>query len=193
MKYSLGTATNFHLRLSMLFLPCPPTPVNTTRHDEGQPIAGSPFSLVVTGSPTLDVNNLPLCSTDQEGGVKKSFWRPGTWLSSTLASGAHGVTRNGWVFQPKSCVYDAFSYEDLMLLASLEDETWILVVGGSVQRGLFLTLVDMALAKGQKSNLSQSVLQKCWGYANVRIGNLRLTYQVTLHYSASGADACEGV
>ncbi|CAN0347196.1 unnamed protein product [Ectocarpus sp. 6 AP-2014] len=87
--------------------------------------------------------------------------------------------RNGWVFQPKSCVLDTFSYEDLMLLASLDNEsTWLLVLGGSVQRGVFLTLIDMVLAAGQKHDISSSVLQKCWGYADVRIGNLRLTYQV---------------
>ncbi|CAM9273949.1 unnamed protein product [Ectocarpus sp. 13 AM-2016] len=110
--------------------------------------------------------------------IADTFWRPGTWLSSNVASAAHGVMRNGWVFQPKSCVFDTFSYEDLMLLASLDNEsTWLLVLGGSVQRGVFLTLIDMVLAEGQKHDISSSVLQKCWGYADVQVGNLRLTYQ----------------
>ena len=151
-----------------------------SRNDEGRPIAGSPFSLTITGAPTIDVDKLPLCGTDEQEDMMESFWRPGTWLSSRLASATHGVIRNGWVFQPKTCVYDTFTYEDLVLLASLREETWILVLGSSVQRGVFLTLVDMALEQGQKDDLSQSVLQKCWGNANVRVGNLRLTFQVTL-------------
>ncbi|CAN0440332.1 unnamed protein product [Ectocarpus sp. 12 AP-2014] len=65
-----------------------------------------------------------------------------------------------------------------MLIASLDNEsTWLLVLGGSVQRGVFLTLIDMVLAAGQKNDISLSVLQKCWGYADVRVGTLRLTYQ----------------
>lgn len=65
-----------------------------------------------------------------------------------------------------------------MTLASLEEQTWLLVLGDSVFRGIFLTLVDMVLGKGQKANIKQSVLQKCWGYADVQVGSLRVTYQV---------------
>ncbi|CAN0195068.1 unnamed protein product, partial [Hapterophycus canaliculatus] len=111
--------------------------------------------------------------------IGDSFWRPGTWLSSNVASPAHGVLRDGWVFQPKTCVYDTFSYDDLMLLSALQDEpTWILILGGSVQRGVFLSLVDMVLARGQKDDMGGSVVQKCWGYADLHVGNIRVTYQV---------------
>lgn len=152
--------------------------VRQERHDEGRPIAGSPFSLTITGTSTLSVDDLPVCGSSNEEDIEVSFWRPGTWLSSNLASAAHGVTRNGWVFQPKSCVHDTFTYDDMMLLASLEEETWLLVAGDSVYRGVFLTLVDKMLAKGQKDDLQRSVLQKCWGFADVRVGNLRVTFQV---------------
>lgn len=158
------------------------------RQDEGRPIAGSPFSLTIAGAPTLVVDELPLCGTDKGEGVDESFWRPGVWLSSRLASPTHGVMRNGWVFQPRRCVYDTFTNQDLLLLASLQEETWILVLGGSVKRGVFLTLVDMVLAQGQKDDLKRSVLQKCWGYANVRVGNLRLTYQVNFFRIKPTAD-----
>ncbi|CAM9376350.1 unnamed protein product [Ectocarpus fasciculatus] len=158
--------------------------VQPSKKGEGVPILGSPFSLTIAGdAPTLDVNSLPVCSSheDANNDIADTFWRPGTWLSSNVASAAHGVTRNGWVFQPKSCVFDTFSYEDLILLASLDAElTWLLVLGGSIQRGVFLTLVDMVLAAGQKDDIKSSVLQKCWGYADVRVGNLRLTYQVLM-------------
>ncbi|CAM9791755.1 unnamed protein product, partial [Ectocarpus fasciculatus] len=158
--------------------------VDLSKKGEGVPILGSPFSLTIAGgAPTLDINSLPICNSHEDfnNDIADTFWRPGTWLSSNVASAAHGVLRNGWVFQPKSCVFDTFSYEDLVLLASLDGEpTWLLVLGGSVQRGVFLTLVDMVLATGQKEHISSSVLQKCWGYADVQVGNLRLTYQVLM-------------
>ncbi|CAM9719661.1 unnamed protein product, partial [Hapterophycus canaliculatus] len=155
--------------------------VLVSEHGEGRPIVGSPFSLTITtddadgSAPTLDVESLPVCDSEQDtkDDIADTFWRPGTWLSANVASPTHGVTRNGWVFQPKTCVFDAFSYDDLMLLANLEEPTWLLVLGGSVQRGLFLTLVDMVLAQGQKDDLMSSTVQKCWGYADIRLGNLR--------------------
>lgn len=76
-------------------------------------------------------------------------------------------------------MHDTFSYDDLMLLASQEKPTWLVVLGGSVQRGLFLTLVDMVLAQGQKDEFPTSAIQKCWGYADIRVGNLRLAYQAS--------------
>lgn len=152
--------------------------VEVSKHDEGKPIVHSPFSLTVSGVSTLNVSDLALCGTNKQESMENSFWRQGTWISSNLASDVHGVTRNGWVFQPRECVYDTFTYDDLMLLASLEKETWLLVVGGSVQRGVFLTLVDMILEHDQKTNLKASIIQKCWGYADVQVGNLRVTYQV---------------
>ncbi|CBJ32277.1 expressed unknown protein [Ectocarpus siliculosus] len=164
--------------------------VQPSERGEGLPIVGSPFSLKIAGDfPTLDVHSLPVCGSQDDGStdIADTFWRPGTWLSANVASAAHGVMRTGWVFQPKSCVFDTFSYQDLMLLASPDGEpTWLVVVGGSVQRGVFLTLVDMALAAGQKDDMATSVLEKCWGYADLRVGNLRLTYQDMRLYQVSG-------
>lgn len=157
---------------------------------QGRPLVGSPFSLTVAAgdsdgkdptTPKLDVDSLPVCGSPEDTAedIAHTFWRPGTWLSSNVASSAHGVLRNGWVFQPRTCVYDTFSYEDLMRLGALEDEpTWILILGGSVQRGVFLALVDMVVAQGQKDQIGNSVVAKCWGYADIQVGNLRLTYQV---------------
>ena len=152
--------------------------VDLDKQDEGVPIIGSPFALTIDGDPSLDIEALPVCGTEEED-IASTFWRPGTWVSSNIASATHGVMRNGWVFQPKTCVHDTFSYDDLMLLAGLEESTWLLVLGGSVQRGVFLNLVDMVLAQGQKDNFDSSALAKCWGYADIQIGNLRITYQVS--------------
>ena len=150
---------------------------NRDEFGRGQPIVGSPFSLTVSGQPALDIDALPVCGTQDED-VETSFWRPGSWVSSNVASPNHGVLRDGWVFQPKACVHDTFSYDDLMLLASLEEPTWLLAMGNSILRGVYLSLVDMVLARGQKDNLGSSAIQKCWGFVDIRIGNLRITYQV---------------
>lgn len=144
---------------------------------EGRPIVGSPFHLTISGTPKLYPDELPVCGTSKEG-IRDSFWAPGSWVSSNIASAKHGVNRDGWVFQPTSCVYDSFTHEDLLLLARSEEPTWLLVVGNSVQRGVFHALVDMILVQGQKDNFEKSVIQKCWGYSNIQLGSLRVSYQV---------------
>lgn len=148
----------------------------------GRPIVGSPFSLTVSGDPAVDVDALPVCGgqEEEEEDLASSYWRTGSWVSSNIAARNHGVLRDGWVFQPKTCVYEAFSYDDLMLLAGLDEPTWLLALGNSILRGVFLTILDMALAQGQKDEFSTSVVKKCWGFIDVRIGNLRISYQVTL-------------
>ena len=153
--------------------------VSLEQPDEGRPIVGSPFTLTISGEPSLDIDALPICGTEKNEDIASTFWRPGTWVSSNIASRSHGVMTDGWVFQPRMCVHDMFSYEDLMLLADLEEPTWVLVLGGSVQRGVFLMLVDLALAQGQKDELLSSALAKCWGYLDIQIGNLRFTYQAS--------------
>lgn len=155
--------------------------------NKGRPIVGSPFPLVISGQPKVDVDSLPVCGTQTED-TSSTFWRPGSWVSSKIASAEHGVLRDGWVFQPKTCVHDTFSYDDLMHLARLKEEAWLLAVGNSILRGVFLSLVDMVLAQGQKDNLSTSILRKCWGFADVRIGSLRLTYQVIVHRERGDGD-----
>ena len=145
--------------------------------DKGRPIKGSPFPLTIVGEAALDVEGLSVCGVEGED-VASTYWRTGSWISSNIASAKHGVLRDGWVFQPQSCVLETFSYEDLILLATLEEPTWLLAVGNSVLRGVYLTLVDLVLGRGQKDELGTSVIEKCWGFADIRIGNLRLTYQV---------------
>ena len=39
-------------------------------------------------------------------------------------------------------------------------------------------LIDMILAQGQKDDFGSNSIQKCWGYADITVGNLRVTYQV---------------
>ncbi|CAM9817705.1 unnamed protein product [Ectocarpus fasciculatus] len=150
---------------------------NKHPRERAKAIKNSPFKLTISGEVAVDVDGLPLCDAEEED-EEDTFWRMGSWISSNLASAQHGVLRDGWVFQPKNCVHDTFSYDDLMLLAKdVKEPTWLLILGTSVQRGVFLTLVDMVLAQGQKSDFATSSIQKCWGFAEIRVGNLRLTYQ----------------
>lgn len=152
-----------------------------TRSDvpgHSRPFKGSPFKIRVQGSPKATPDNLPLCGQEEDDSRPPGFWRKGSWISANVASSQHGVLRNGWVYQPESCVYDTFSHEDLLGLAAMDEPTWLLVLGGSVQRGVFLSLVDMVLVQGQKDELLHSEIQKCWGWSDVHYGNLRITYQV---------------
>ncbi|CAM9854708.1 unnamed protein product, partial [Ectocarpus fasciculatus] len=129
---------------------------NKHPRERAKAIKNSPFKLTISGEVAVDVDGLPLCDAEEED-EEDTFWRMGSWISSNLASAQHGVLRDGWVFQPKNCVHDTFSYDDLMLLAKdVKEPTWLLILGTSVQRGVFLTLVDMVLAQGQKSDFATS-------------------------------------
>lgn len=51
---------------------------------------------------------------------------------------------------------------------------WILVLGASVIRGVFLSAVDH-LVNGKRGEFEG--ISKCWGRLDVEVGNIRLTYQ----------------
>ncbi|CAM9904286.1 unnamed protein product, partial [Scytosiphon promiscuus] len=165
--------------------------------ERARPIRGSPFLLTITGDPTVDTRDFHVCGAEGYAeDISSTFWRTGSWVTSKYANAEHGVLRDGWVFQPSDCVHDTFNHSDIMLLAGLEEPTWLLVAGNSVQRGVFQTLVDLALAAGQKDEFDTSVIKKCWGMADVQIGQLRLTYQDLRLYEigqASGdSTVCHG-
>jgi len=46
-----------------------------------------------------------------------------------------------------------------------------------VERGVFMSLVDLVLNKGEKKMLKHSAIGKCWGRALVAKGNLEVLYQ----------------
>lgn len=98
------------------------------RLERAHPLVGTPFNLLISGEETLDVNNLTPCN-DLDNSTSADFWRSGTWLSSRVASAQHGTLRNGWVFQPKNCIHEAYTYDDLMVVAALEETTWIVILG----------------------------------------------------------------
>jgi hypothetical protein len=147
-----------------------------------EPVVGSPFNLEISGEVTLDISNLPSCTEDDYYNLKKL---PGTWISSALSPKPENVLRSGWVFQPEECNWDVLSPTELTALTGewgrvLQgdgDPMWVLITGSSVQRGVFLTLVDLVLSTTMKDGMTDSPLAKCWGYAEVSIGSLRVSYQ----------------
>lgn len=98
------------------------------RLERAYPLKGSPFNLLISGEETLDIDNLTPCN-GLDDSASADFWRSGTWLSSRVASAHHGTLRNGWVFQPNRCIHEAYTYDDLMVLAALEEPTWIVILG----------------------------------------------------------------
>jgi hypothetical protein len=147
-----------------------------------EPVVGSPFNLEISGEVTLDISNLPSCTEDDYYNLKKL---PGTWISSALAPKPENVLRSGWVFQPEECNWDVLSPAELRALTGewgrqlkgSGNDMWMLISGSSVQRGVYLALVDLILSTTMKDGMTDSPLAKCWGYAEVSIGSLRVSYQ----------------
>ncbi|XP_071850064.1 uncharacterized protein [Apostichopus japonicus] len=143
-------------------------------------LPGSPFTLIINGS-AIDVNErvkeanrLPSCQTIQQ---HDPSWLDGDWVTRDLAGDERGTLRSGWVLQPRRCSFDIFTTDDLERASLSSVSSTIVVLGRSTERGIFLSLVDLALRKKEKTNLKDSVLWRCWGMEEVRIGNLRFIYQ----------------
>ncbi|XP_071811537.1 uncharacterized protein [Apostichopus japonicus] len=143
-------------------------------------IPGSPFRLVVEGDPVYAVqlgrnaDKLPSCQTMQ---LTRPSWLDGEWITGNIAGLKRGVLRSGWVFQPDWCSFDIFTTKDLAMAAEMTSPKKIAVLGSSIERGIFFSLVDLLLAKEEKYNLTKSDFRECWGHAHVEVGNLTLLYQ----------------
>ncbi|XP_071836604.1 uncharacterized protein [Apostichopus japonicus] len=144
-------------------------------------LPGSPFELFIAG-PTVNENQrrketdkLPSCQTIPQ---YDPSWSEGEWVTRDLAGNERGTLRSGWVLQPKRCSFDIFTTDDLVRASLEPTPKTIAVIGRSTERGIFLSLVDLALKKEEKSNLDySSVFWKCWGLEEFRVGSLRFFYQ----------------
>ncbi|XP_071853234.1 uncharacterized protein [Apostichopus japonicus] len=144
-------------------------------------LPGSPFNLVVEAGDPADAmeigrtaDKLPSCHAVP---LTRPSWLGGKWITRNLASKKRGVLRSGWVFQLDWCTFDVFTTDDLAMAAESPSPKKIVILGSSVERGIFFSLVDVLLTKEEKYNLSDSDFAKCWGYAQVKVGNLQLVYQ----------------
>ena len=95
----------------------------------------------------------------------------GHWLGPDFA--LDNSIRTGWSFLPSSdsmnCKVETFNTNDIR---SIPKKKSIYVLGTSIQRGIFLSLVDIMLDNAEKEQLSNSVIAKCWGRMLVQKGNL---------------------
>jgi hypothetical protein len=117
--------------------------------------------------------NMPPCQSERRNDVY-SRWE-GDWLGPDLKLENH--IRTGWSFLPSShmgCKLETF---DAQALRSLPEKKSIYILGRSVERGIFLSLVDIMLDAHEKVFLKESIIGKCWGRAMITKGNLEVVYQ----------------
>jgi len=121
------------------------------------------------------IQNMPPCQTVQDRTNIYSHW-DGDWIGPDFQ--LTESLRTGWSFLPSSetmnCKLETF---DNQAIRSIPEKTSIYIVGRSVERGIFLSLVDMMLDKMEKKMLKKSIIGKCWGRASVTKGNLQVMYQ----------------
>ncbi|KAI9033183.1 hypothetical protein DFJ74DRAFT_156942 [Hyaloraphidium curvatum] len=103
----------------------------------------------------------------------------GLWLrcGSTFSAGIRNCLRWGWVFEPSDCHYEIWSHGDLkrkFFSNSKAGKRWIVFLGDSVMRGVFLSAVDLLL---NTTGGELHTIAKCWGRLDVEWGRIRLTYQ----------------
>ena len=89
--------------------------------------------------------------------------------------------RWGHIFRPGAthddeCFYENWRTEDLATYATTTEKKkeWIVVMGTSRLRGVFLSAADH-LVVGKHGEFAS--ITNCWGRMDVEMGNLRLTYQ----------------
>lgn len=143
-------------------------------------ISSSPFRLRVEGGAIkpgrkrAESDSKPSCQMIPQ---RNYSWLDGDWITRAFAGNVRGTLRSGWVFQPKLCSFDIFTREDLAVVAGSGSRTTIAVFGTSTERGIFLSMLDLALGSEGKVHLKESDVGKCWGFAQVSLGNLTFIYQ----------------
>ena len=123
------------------------------------------------------ISNMPTCqSITTNNNQVYSHWE-GDWLGPNFGIQDQSL-RTGWSFLPSSetmgCKFDTYSPT---LLQSTPTPKKIYIMGRSVERGVFLSLIDLMLSTVEKEHLANSKIGTCWGRASVTKNNLQITYQ----------------
>lgn len=103
--------------------------------------------------------------------------------------------RDGWVFVPVACRQLILSPAELLLRAKVALKAtplWMVIGGSSIERGTFHAGLDLLgglrhhsnatnllrnyLFEGDDEMPGQGSIRKCWGWSDVQIGHLRLSY-----------------
>lgn len=143
-------------------------------------VPGSPFRLMVQGPREAieafiaHADNLPSCQTILQ---YDPSWIEGAWVTGKVGGRKHGILRSGWVFQPKRCSFDIFTVDEIKIAATSIIPKSIAILGSSIERGIFLSLIDLLLTKSGRKYIKDSYLDKCRGYMEVELGNLRVIYK----------------
>ena len=123
------------------------------------------------------VNSLVPCQSVHQSGLVPWY---GEWIGPGDTRASLGKIRTGWAFAPTTCSIETFSIDDLSRIAhsTTTPKTIIAVIGTSRERGVFLSMVDMALYEEEKSELETSKTGKCWGRTSIQVGDkLQFIYQ----------------
>lgn len=140
-----------------------------------------PYPIHIWGATELDmlslnerIRDMTPCQQLPEVNVY-SHW-DGDWLGPAFK--LDNSLRNGWTFLPNGdgmdCKIDTFTSRDL---GKIPKKVKVYVMGNSIMRGVFLSLVDLMLPVKDKVRLKDSIIGKCWGRASVTRGNLEVIYQ----------------
>jgi hypothetical protein len=117
--------------------------------------------------------NMPPCQSERRNDIY-SHWE-GDWLGPDIQSENH--IRTGWSFLPSRSMACKLETFDAQALRSLPEKKSIYILGRSIERGIFLSLVDIMLDAHEKVFLKESIIGKCWGRAKITKGNLEVVYQ----------------
>lgn len=115
----------------------------------------------------------------------------GDWIGPSLQQPENpNILRTGWSFIPSNemnCTIETYSQDDIY---DISEKKSIVILGSSIDRGIFLSLVDNLLTIEEKVHFEKSVVGKCWGQAIIRKGNLKLMYQDfrTIRFGVPGKD-----
>lgn len=96
-------------------------------------------------------------------------WKHGRWLECHKTPLL--CVRTGWIWVPSDCYIPVMSADEIIN----QTPTWIVFAGSSIERGTFLSIVDYILGP-RAANLTNSDFWKCWGWMDLTVGNMRISY-----------------
>ena len=119
------------------------------------------------------IENKPPCQT-VDNVAQYSHWG-GDWLGPDF--GLPEGNRQGWTYVPSQqmdCKIETFPPDVITRSPQMKS---IFILGRSVERGIFFSLLDLALSWEEKAEMVHSIVAKCWGRAEATKGNLKIMYQ----------------
>ena len=95
-----------------------------------------------------------------------------------------GCPRDGWYYASRNCHWHIHSPREIhQMTRFLPEPLWLVMIGTSVTRGSFQSLVDSLvpeawqLVAGVQNVPGQGTSLKCWGWLDFQVGALRLSFQ----------------